>query len=63
MALAMMKSPLERPSQAAAGGARMYPGTRCGYCGLEMGDGGTIVCGFIVHSEGCAHQVEVRERA
>eukprot|EP00966_Prymnesium_polylepis_P209448 4851793-Prymnesium_polylepis.1 len=28
-----------------------------------MGDGGIIVCGFMVHCEGCAHQVEARERA
>eukprot|EP00966_Prymnesium_polylepis_P136014 3143083-Prymnesium_polylepis.1 len=28
-----------------------------------MGDGGTIVCEFMVHREGCAHQVEVRKRA
>jgi len=63
LALAMMRQPRERPQQPASSGARPYAGTLCGYCGLEMGGECTVVAGFMVHTAGCAEQVELRERA
>ena len=63
LAMAMERQP---PGQAPAAGrssARPYPGTRCSYCGLELGGEGVIVLGFMVHRSVCAPAVEARERS